>query len=552
MLDHLKISNYALIKEVSLDFKPGLTAITGETGSGKSILLGAFGLLLGERAESKSIRDENQKCIVEAVFDLKGYGLKSFFESNDLDFDEHTTIRREIAPGGKSRAFINDTPVQIAVLKQLGTMLVDVHSQHENSLLGSREFQFDAVDSFAGNKILQEEYTKVFSRYKTSSKELADLLANQERIRQEMDFIQFQLAEFEKADLSNTNVLALEQELETLNNAEQIKSVLQETCELIDGENDGVLAVLNNARTALGKVSGFNNELENFHQRIDSCSIEIRELLREMEHFDSSISLDQNRIDLINEKLSQVYHLQRKHRLQTAEELVSFFEELNNKAGNFSSFDDKLEQLQEAVDSSEIELTQLASKLTQARKKAALKAEEEVKYFFKSLSLDHAQLSIELTTSAAFNSYGKDEIQFLFSANKGSRLQPVKQVASGGEISRVMLAMKAAISKYKKLPVLILDEIDQGVSGEVGKKIGQILKEMSSEIQLLTITHLPQIAGKASNHYKVFKFIDGQETNTGVTLIEGEQRINELAEMLSGKELTKAALENAREMMDIK
>jgi len=550
MLDHLKISNYALIKEVSLDFKPGLTAITGETGSGKSILLGAFGLLLGERSESKSIRDENQKCIVEAVFDLKGYGLETFFISNDLDFDEHTTIRREIAPGGKSRAFINDTPVQIAVLKQLGNMLVDVHSQHENSLLGSREFQFDAVDSFAGNKPMRAQYSGVYSSYKSFSKELDDLLANKERMRQEMDFILFQLAEFEKADLANTNVIGLEQEIETLNNAEQIKSVLQEVCELIDGDSSGVIVLLNNAKNSIGKIAEFNINLGSYQQRLESCVIEIRELVREMEHFDSNISLDQKRIDVINEKLSQVYHLQRKHRLQTTDELVAMFKDLNNKAGDFASFDDKLAQLQKSVEQAENELSQIASKLTQARIKAAQKAEEEVKYFFKSLSLDHAQLSIQITPSSSYNSYGKDEVQFLFSANKGSRLQPVKQVASGGEMSRVMLAMKAAISKYKKLPVLILDEIDQGVSGEVGKKIGQILKEMSSEIQLLTITHLPQIAGKAGNHYKVFKFIDGQETNTGVIQIEGEQRVNELAEMLSGKVLTKAALENAREMMD--
>lgn len=549
MLNHLKISNYALIKEVELDFKPGLTAITGETGSGKSILLGAFGLLLGERADSKSIRDENQKCIVEAVFDLKGYGLDSFFESNDLDFDELTTVRREIAPGGKSRAFINDTPVQIAVLKQLGTMLVDVHSQHENSLLGSREFQFDAVDSFAANHQLRAEYTLAYIRYKSISKELDDLLTNQEKIRSEMDFIQFQLAEFEKADLANTDIPALEQELETLNNAEQIKSVLQEVSLLIDGENNGVISQLVHSKNLLGKIIGFNTELESYHRRLESCSIELRELVREMEHFDLSISLDQKRIDVINEKLSQVYHLQRKHRLQTAGELIAFYEELSQKSGSFVNFDDKVEQLQKELAQLETTLSELAAALTASRKKAAEKVEEEVKYFFKSLSLDHARLSVELTASSSYNSFGNDEIQFLFSANKGSRLQPVKQVASGGEISRVMLALKAAISKYKKLPVLILDEIDQGVSGEVGNKIGQILKEMSHEIQLLTITHLPQIAGKAANHYKVYKFIDGQETNTGVVRIDGEERVNELAEMLSGKDLTKAAIENAREMM---
>lgn len=549
MLEHLKISNYALIKEVDLDFRKGLTAITGETGSGKSILLGAFGLLLGERAESRSIRDESVKCVVEAIFDLSGYRLEEFFESHDLDFDPKTTIRREIAPGGKSRAFINDTPVQLSTLKTLGTMLVDVHSQHENSLLASRDFQFQTVDAFAKNDSLMSEYQQIFNRYKTNTKELDELIKNQDQIRKEMDFIRFQLAEFEKAGLSELNVPDLEQELETLNNAEQIKTILSDAVTLIESDNAGILQQLSNIKTSLGKISGFNSELHGFYQRLESCSIELRELAREIEHYESSVGMDHKRADALNDKLSQVYQLQRKHRVQTSEELMAIQKELESKAGNYTGFDDTVEKLEKVIRESEIQLNDITSKLTEARKAAAAAAEKEVQRYFKALHLDHARLSVEITPAKTFNQYGLDEISFLFSANKGSKLQPVKQVASGGEISRVMLAMKAAISKYKKLPVLILDEIDQGVSGEAGRKIGMVLREMSDEMQLLTITHLPQIAGQAGTHLKVYKFVQNNETHTGVQLLSGEDRIRELAEMLSGKEFSKAAMDNARELL---
>ncbi len=549
MLSQLNITNYALIDAVELQFHKGMTAITGETGSGKSILLGAFGLLLGERAESKAIKNENIKCIVEAVFDLKGYDLKPFFKENDLDYDAQTTIRREISPGGKSRAFINDTPVQLATLRALGNALVDIHSQHENSLLGQRSFQFETIDAFAGNAAERLQYTQLFEKYKSLKSELDHLLQNEAKMRQELDYLKFQWTELENAALENIHQQGMEQELETLTHAEQIKSVLNGVITILDGENSSVIAQLNGAKSQLQKVTHFNSHLEDFFNRAQSNIIELRELAREIESYEANVMLDEKQVEVLNEKLSALYHLQQKHRMQSTEELIQLRNELEQKCGGFDNLDDKIEELKKRLNQSNTELELVAKKISDARRKAAALATREVKKYFEALSLEHAELQVDLAEASSFNEFGKDEIQFLFKANKGGNLLPIKQVASGGEISRVMLAIKASISRHKKLPVLILDEIDQGVSGEVGNKIGLILKEMSAQMQLLTITHLPQIAGKADNHLKVFKITTGQATSTMVEELAGEARINELAEMLSGKTLTKAALENARELL---
>jgi DNA repair protein RecN (Recombination protein N) len=550
MLKSLFISNYALIDEVQLNFHKGMTAITGETGSGKSILLGAFGMLLGERADSKSIRDEKQKCIVEAIFDLKGYGLKKFFKEADLDYEEQTTIRREISPGGKSRAFINDTPVQLATLRTLGEALVDIHSQHENSLLGQRDFQFGVVDAFAKNVELIREYNTVFDQYKEVKSELENVLVNEASLRRELDFVQFQLGELEKANLDGLDQQALEQELDTLNNAETIKSTLDGVCRSLDHDVQGVLPALKHAKSSVSKIESFNQSLGEFSKRLDSCYIELQDLNREMEAFGEGISTDDRRTEIINEELSQLYLLQKKHGLNSVEELIRLRAELAEKSQGFGNFDERIDELKNKVDGFKIEMTNLAGQITATRKKAAIAASSEVKKYFTELSLEHAELVIDISSSKDFHAFGLDEINFLFRANKGGQLQPVKAVASGGEISRVMLAIKASISKHKQLPVLILDEIDQGVSGEVGKKIGSILKGMSEGMQLLTITHLPQIAGKAEHHLKVFKTTDKNSTSTFVKEITGEDRVNELAEMLSGKSISKAAIENAKELMN--
>lgn len=549
MLTSLNVQNYALIDDLSIEVAGGFTAITGETGSGKSILLGAFGLLLGDRADLKSIRRADSKCVVEATFDLTHCGLKAFFEENDLDFDDHTVIRREIAAGGKSRSFVNDTPVPVQVLKTLGALLVDIHSQHENSLLAERSFQFEVVDSFAGNHEILHMYQTVHRRWNELRTTYTDLKNQLSQWQQEQDYVQFQLQELERAELDNLNQEELESELNTLQHADQIRQAVFSACELLDGAEQAVLARLSVAKSLLGKVSTHSIALQEMSNRLESSSIELRELTRDLESFASGVSVDEHKAEQLGERLSLVYQLQKKHRVQSVEELRGLLHQLRMRAFSSEELEQRLRACDQEIASCEVELTQLSEKLDKSRTKGARCAEKEMHQYFERLSMEHAEVKLQLERKEEFDFWGRNQLTFLFKANKGSQFLPVHKVASGGEISRVMLAIKASISKHKRLPVLILDEIDQGVSGEVGLKIGGILKEMSSSMQLLAITHLPQIAGKSEHHWKVSKSVKGDLTRTMVEPISGEQRVNELAEMLGGKKLSAAALANAKELL---
>ncbi|MFM1999238.1 MAG: hypothetical protein RL204_1185 [Bacteroidota bacterium] len=549
MIRHLLITNYGLIEKIELDLDKGLTAITGETGSGKSILLGAFSMLLGERADSKAIKNPELKCVVEGTFNLKGYALKSFFQKEDLDYDDNTTIRREIAPGGKSRSFINDTPVSLSTLKSIGEKLVDIHSQHENSILGARDFQFNIVDAFAQNESHLATYAEKFSFYKKKKNLLEELKLNEVKMKQDLDYFQFQLEELSKASLEEINQENLEQELETLTHAETIKTALNQIIDLLQNDDSNAINVLSTAKNSLSKLGSYNKQLEEFAQRLETSIIELKELNREIESFEEDVSLDPGRVEIVQEKLNQLYHLQQKHRITDVLSLIDLREEIALKVSNYSSIDEQIISLENEITFLKSELNALCEELSTSRQLASKKVAEEVKSYFRDLSLDHAELHVEITPSEDFNAFGKNDIQFLFQANKGGQLLPIQKVASGGEISRVMLAIKASLSRHQKLPILILDEIDQGVSGEVGKKIGLILKQMSKEMQLITITHLPQIAGFASQHLKVSKTTLEHTTTTMVTSLNQEQRLAEIAEMLSGKDITKAALANARELL---
>lgn len=551
MIRELQINNYGLIDQVSLNLDKGFTAITGETGSGKSILLGAFGLLLGERADSKTIRDPEKKCVVEAVFDIREYHLQPFFESADLDYDHQTTIRREIAPGGKSRAFINDTPVSVQTLKALGERLVDIHSQHENSILASREFQFSVVDIFGSNEKLLQTYKGKLKQFREKQHELSTLRENEARMKQELDYLTFQFEELSKTDLESTDQAGLEQEIQTQQHAENIKLVLSQAGEAMLSDDQSAINALTIVRHNLSKLTHINAELAEFNQRLESVLIELKELAREIELYGESITLDPKRAEHVQSTLDQLYHLQTKHRIDDVAGLIDLREDISIKIAQYSGVDDTIALLEKEVDDLRIELEDLSLQLTKARHHAADKTSHEVLHYFKALNLEHAEIKLEITPASDFNAFGKDDIQFLFKANKGGQLLPIKQVASGGEISRVMLALKAALSKHQQLPILILDEIDQGVSGEAGKKIGHVLKEMSQSMQLLTITHLPQIAGLAGHHYKVAKSVEGNKTSTTVSQLDEEARIQELAEMLNGKDISKAALANARELMQL-
>lgn len=549
MLTTLFVQNYALIDELSIDVSTGFTAITGETGSGKSILLGAFGLLLGERADLKSMRRSEAKCVVEATFDLRGSALQPFFQEHDLDFEITTVIRREIASGGKSRSFVNDTPVPLNVLKLLGAQLVDIHSQHENSLLNERSFQFDVLDAFANNETLLKEYRVVFEGWVRAQKEREQLQASLLMWQQEQDYVQFQLHELERAGLSEINQEELETELNTLQHADQIRHSLQSVFDVIDGADQAVLARLATAKSILNKISVHSPALKEFHDRLDSSIIELREASRDIESFAAGVTIDEGKAEQIGERLSLLYQLQKKHRVQSVEELSALLSSLQGKAYLSQEIEQRIQVCNKEIDTCRAELERFSQLLNKARINAAKTAEREMRIYFELLSMEHAEVALQVGPRAEYDSWGSNDVVFLFKANKGGVFQPVHKVASGGEIARVMLAIKASISKHKRLPVLILDEIDQGVSGEVGLKIGSILKEMSSSMQLLAITHLPQIAGKAEHHWKVSKSVNDESTFTSVESISGEQRVNELAEMLSGKKLSAAALANAKELL---
>jgi len=549
MLTSLLVQNYALIDELSIPVANGFTAITGETGSGKSILLGAFGLLLGERADAKSIRRGDAKCVVEATFDLKGCELKSFFDENDLDYEDHTVVRREIAVGGKSRAFINDTPVQLHLLKMLGARLVDIHSQHENSLLGERSFQFEVLDAFSGNEPVLKSYRIAFEKWNQLRGELADMKGQLSQWQQEQDYVQFQLQELEKAGLGELNQEELESELNTLQHADHIRQALHSTGEILDGVEHSVLNRLAAAKSILGKVSSHSAALTEYHNRLESSIIELRELTRDIESFAAGVQSDEKRVEQIGERLSMLYLLQKKHRVQTADELMSILKQLQSRAFSSEELEERIMKCEQEIAACAEELGELSMTLDKARAKGAKMAEKEMRGYFTQLSMEHAEVQLQLERKEDFDFWGRNQIAFLFKANKGGQFQPIHKVASGGEIARVMLAIKASISKHKRLPVLILDEIDQGVSGEVGLKIGAILKEMSASMQLIAITHLPQIAGKADYHWKVAKEVRGNQTYTSVEEIQEEKRVNELAEMLGGKKLSAAALANAKELL---
>jgi DNA repair protein RecN (Recombination protein N) len=549
MLTSLFIQNYALIDELSVPVSNGFTAITGETGSGKSILLGAFGLLLGERAEAKSIRKSDSKCVVEATFHLAGCNLDSFFEEHDLDYEENTVVRREIAAGGKSRAFINDTPVQLNVLKILGSRLVDIHSQHENSLLGERAFQFEVLDAFSGTEITLNKYRSVFAEWNELRNEREQLQSQLIAWQHEQDYIQYQVQELEKAQLDQLNQEDLESELNTLHHADHIKQALNSTTELLDGIEHSVLNGLVAARTMLSRVSAHATTVSEFQQRLDSSIIELKELTRDLETFASGVHGDERRAEQIGEQLSLLYQLQKKHRTQTVEELRELLTQMQMRVSSSGELEQRIEQCDKRIAVCEETMMELAMELDKARQKGAKLAEKEMRNYFTQLSMEHAEVNLQPQSKSEFDFWGRNQVSFLFKANKGGQFLPVHKVASGGEIARLMLAIKASISTRKKLPVLILDEIDQGVSGEVGLKIGAILKEMSASMQLLVITHLPQIAGKADYHWKVSKEVRGNDTFTSLADIQGEKRVNELAEMLSGKKLSAAALANAKELL---
>jgi DNA repair protein RecN (Recombination protein N) len=551
MLQRLSIQNYALIQELSIDLRSGLTIITGETGAGKSILLGALGLLLGDRADPSVLRDASKKCIVEAQLHIEKYKLNDFFKSHDLDMEPICILRREINPAGKSRAFINDTPVNLIQLKEIGARLIDIHSQHDTLLLNSSVFQLQLLDGPASNASLLQIYRDLFALWKKKKKELEDLRSEEIKLRSELDFLQFQFDELEQAAILPNEFGELEAEFSILSHAEEIKIQLTQALHLLDGENHSVNVGLKQALQSFQQAARYSNNLSSIQERIQSIHIELRDVIVETEHLAEKLDADPKRLEIIRTRLDLLNHLLNKHRVSSSDELVELKYQFEERINQATSVGQDLERLDKELDVIYQELLQKAESISSSRKAVIPKLIKESTRLLDRLGMPKTTLSIDLNRREQPDYNGLDKVTVLFSANAGSSPQELSKVASGGELSRLMLSLKKILAGSVSLPTIIFDEIDTGVSGAVADSMGDILKEMGEEMQVLAITHLPQIASKGNDHLKVIKFTHGKETSSQLIRLQEKERIDEIAGMLSGKELSEAALSNARSLLGL-
>jgi DNA repair protein RecN (Recombination protein N) len=551
MLQRLSIQNYALIQELSIDLRSGLTIITGETGAGKSILLGALGLLLGDRADPSVLRDASKKCIVEAQLNIEKYKLNDFFKSHDLDMEPICILRREINPAGKSRAFINDTPVNLNQLKEIGSRLIDIHSQHDTLLLNSSVFQLQLLDGPASNASLLQIYRELFALWKKKKKELEDLRLEEIKLRSELDFLQFQFDELEHAAIRPNEFVELEAEFSILSHAEEIKIQLTQALQLLDGENQSINAGLKQAIQSFQQAARYSNNLSSIQERIQSIHIELRDVIDETEQLAEKLDADPKRLEIIRTRLDLLNHLLNKHRVSTSDELVVLKQQFEERINQATSVGQDLERLDKELDGIYLELIQKAESLSSSRNSVIPKLVKESTLFLNRLGMPKTTLSIELNRREQPDYNGLDKVTVLFSANAGSSPQELSKVASGGELSRLMLSLKKILAGSVSLPTIIFDEIDTGVSGAVADSMGDILKEMGEEMQVLAITHLPQIASKGNDHLKVIKLTVGKETSSQLIRLQEKERIEEIASMLSGKELSDAAISNARSLLGL-
>lgn len=550
MLTQLSIKNYALINELKIDFSSGLSIITGETGAGKSILLGALGLVLGNRADSSTLKDNSKKCIVEAKVSIANYNLREFFEEVDLDYEDHTIIRREILPSGKSRAFVNDTPVNLSILNDLRSNLIDVHSQHQTLSLSDTNFQFSVIDALAKNASKIESYKKGLIKLKNLKKQLEDLKTSQREANQQHDYNLHLFNELNDANLEIDEQEILEEKLEKLNNIEDIKINLSEALEISINEEIGLQTLLNTLENRLSKISSFSKEYKDLSDRITSVKIELDDIVSELEDENENVEFNPNEAEELNDRLQLIYNLQKKHYVNSNKELLEILEELSNKIIAVESSEEVINQKESEIKEVEQKLNDLAEKISKARQKVIPSLQSALQSLLSDLGMQNARFSIKVNLKDSYFSNGKDELQFLFSANKGGSFGELKKVASGGELSRIMLAIKKILSENISLPTIIFDEIDTGVSGEISNKIATIMQQMSKQMQVITITHLPQIAAKGNNHYKVYKEDINNTTTTNLRLLSPDERIVEIAEMLSGKEFSETAITHAKELLN--
>lgn len=551
MLKQLIISNYALIDSANIRFEEGFSVITGETGAGKSIMLGALGLILGQRNDTLAMRDKEQKCVVEAHFNIEGYGLESLFSAEDVDFDKDTVIRREVLPNGKSRAFVNDTPANLNFLKELTQKLIDIHSQHQNLLLGDYSYQLMVVDTVAKNALLRDSYRKEFITLRQLQKERNRLVEMHEKQKSDRDYWEFQAAQLRNAGLKALEQTELEQELEQLTHVEEIKAALVSANHLMVESEFPVLDGIHQIQNEIRRIVKYLPNVEELVTRLDSVYIEMKDVASEIADKTSGIEFDPQRIRLVQDRLDTIYSLQQKHHVDSVEALLELLADFDNKLQNLDSFEEQLESLNGVIERQTATVEDLAVQLTGSRKAMFAQIETAVESQLHELGMPHARFKVHLEKAETLRDDGADEIQFLFTANKNSQLADIPKVASGGELSRVMLCIKSLISSAKGLPTIIFDEIDTGVSGEIADKMGRIMQQMGSNIQVVSITHLPQIAGKGSHHYKVFKSDAGNQTVSEIKKLTYEERVIEIAGMLSGAQLTDAAVINARDLMGL-
>jgi DNA repair protein RecN (Recombination protein N) len=550
MLLSLSIKNYALIEYLETDFSNQFSVITGETGAGKSILLGALGLVLGNRADLTSLKDKEQKCIIEAQFAISNYNLQSFFNENDMDYDDKTIIRREILPSGKSRAFVNDSPVNLQELQELGALLLDIHSQHQTRELTEENYQIDILDAVANNNDLVVAYKQALTTYKSIQKEVKQLTSEKEALVKEYEYNSYLLNELLVANLVDGEQEDLEQELEQLSNVEFIKENFERILAVANEEQVGALVNLKEMKISLQKIIGFSTLYAQLYERLTSSLLEIEDIVSECEQNNEKILADPERLEFVNTKLQSIYNLQKKHQVQSIAELLVIQNELDAKVIRVDDLDGAINKLQSELNKQQSKVDEIAKTIFENRKKIVPVLIDKMKTILSQLGMVEANFQIEINHTNSYFQKGKDEVVLLFSANKGTSFGSLKKVASGGEMSRIMLAIKAVLANYSKLPTIIFDEIDTGVSGEIAIKMGEIMKEMSTTMQVFAITHLPQIAAKGNSHYKVAKRNQGETTISELNLLTSEERIQHIAEMLSGKDITDSALQHAKALLN--
>ena len=549
MLTALSIKNYALIDDLKVDFPEGFIIITGETGSGKSIMLDALSLILGKRADMSALRNKEEKCIIEAEFSLQNYEFQSLFQELDIDYDPQTIIRREILPSGKSRAFVNDVPATLEVLSRLGQVLVDIHSQHQTLALSDTSFQFAIIDAMANNKCLLTEYVQLHQLLKKEQKKLEELIEFQKNAKKEYDYNLHQLKELKSATLEEGILEELEESYEEASNIEDIKENVSESLYLLNDENIGILNNLRELKRSFSSLTEYKQLYRNLYERIESAFLELEDLASEISDIDESIEADPDNLEQISKQLNKIYSLQKKHSVATVEELIAIQQELEEAVSKTESVDIDLNKQKKIVEEQHTATLKKANQLHKAREKVIPALDKKLTNFMHELGMPNGRFSITLTATDTFFANGNDELSFLFSANKGGDFGQLKKVASGGELSRIMLAVKAIMAEHTALPTIMFDEIDTGVSGEISQKMGDIMKQMSQNRQVFAITHLPQIAAKGAYHFKVFKEDSKGKTTTHLKLLTEEERVTELSEMLEGKNSGASARNHAIELL---